>query len=134
MTDKLHATGLVDQGTYDPNDRLLAGEGPLKAEKHTLVTDAAHDLKRGCLLGYLTASDKVTLYDAGGAGGAEVAYGVLANDTDATAADAECMVYVEGLLSSNEIIAQTSGLASVSMTLKNDLRAKGIFLNTTLAA
>lgn len=131
MTDKIHATGLIDQGTYDPNDRLLAGEGSLKTEKMTLVTDAAHNLKRGCLLGRLTANGKATLYASGGSDGSENGYAILAGDADATAADVECIVYVEGPFSEQEILAQTTGL-SFTDALRAAMRDKGMFVRKVL--
>lgn len=128
-----HAKGYTSEGSSE-FERLIVSMDGYHAKKGVLVTDAAHDLKRGALLGYVTASGKYTLYDSGGAGGAEVGDAILAEDANATAADVEVEVIDAGNMSSTEIIAQTAGLASISRALEEELRAKNIILNTTLQA
>lgn len=130
MTDIIHAGGLTSEGTYDPSDKLFAGDFDAEERVETMVS--GQNLERGALLGLITASSKVAVYDSGAGDGTETAYAILANDTDASAADVECVVYVRGTFSEQEVIAQTAGLASVSDALRAACRSIGLFFRNTL--
>lgn len=129
MTDHIHA-GLTDEGTYNPNDVLFAGDFDAEERKETLIS--GQNLKRGALLGLISASGKATVYASGASDGSETAYAVLANDTDASGGDEECIVYVRGTFSEQEIIAQTAGLSSISAALRDECRGLGIYFRNTL--
>lgn len=132
MADLFHAGGLTDEGSFDPTDKLFAGDLPRQEKKIVIVTGQSDVLERGALLSVVTASGKGTLYDSGGSGGAEVAKYILAHQVDAQAADAEAIVYSAGCFSTQEVIDKTDGLASVSDTLAESLRDYGIHLRRTV--
>src|SRR5690348_9056987 len=76
-------------------DRLLAGDADdLVTRKVTLV--AGQTLVRGAVLGIITASGKYTLSASAAADGSQAPDSILAQDCDATAADAECLIYERG--------------------------------------
>lgn len=126
MVTKVHAEGLTSHGSFDPNDKLLAGDHPRVERKVVLIS--GQNLTRGTLLGKITASDKYTLYVAGASDGSEVARAILAMATDASGGDAQTIIYETGIFSEQEVIAQTAGVSSISVALRNQLQDVGIFL------
>ena len=85
-------------------DNLFAGKYPDVEEGGTLIT--GQNLTRGTVLGLITASGKLSIFDTANADGTEIPYGVLLESTDATAADEVCPVAVSGKF---QIDALTAG-------------------------
>lgn len=82
------------QETYSP-DNLVAGSGmSIATRSGTLIT--GQSLARGAVVGRITASGKLTECDPGASDGSQVAIGILVHDTDASAADKVCQIYVAG--------------------------------------
>jgi hypothetical protein len=81
----------VESQTYS-GAPLLAGHQPI-AVPGTL---AAGDLDRGTVLGKVTATGAWVQLDPNAADGSQNAAGILVDDTDASAAEEKCMVYVHG--------------------------------------
>ena len=107
-------------------DKLL-GEGPFKTFNRTLQAPEA--VVRGQALGFITANKTVTSFDAGGAGGAEVFYGIAVEDSDAAAGDAPISVYVGGeFLINGLIFSETGDTADIDFV--NAARDIGIILKT----
>ena len=105
-------------------DRLVASDGVgLLSEQITLLS--GQNQVRGALLGKVTASGKYILSLSAAVDGSEVPVGVLAEDTDASAADVSTMAYVRGDFDENEI---TFGTGHTAASVREDLRAKGIQL------
>lgn len=82
------------QGTHSyPN--LFAGDFPRVEEVGTIVSGAG-DLSAGTVLGKITASGKLQPVDDSKADGSENPYAVLAQDADASEADADAVTYLSG--------------------------------------
>lgn len=79
--------------SYDPT-ALFAGAFPVRQRVVTLASGAS--LKRGALLGRVTATDKYILSVATASDGSQVPAAILAADTDASAADVKTPAYFEG--------------------------------------
>ena len=74
-------------------------------------------LKRGAMLGKVTATGKYRLWNSQHSDGSEVFVAVLGCDVDARSADAKAFAYVEGSFDSSKLVC---GYGSVP---------KGVFLN-----
>lgn len=83
----------VTTETYDPN-ALLAGDYPRRLAKVTIASSAT--LTAGAVLGLVTASGKYLLSATGAGDGSETPKAILAQDADASAGDAEALVYLSG--------------------------------------
>jgi hypothetical protein len=108
--------------TFQP-DSLVAGLTQLVSWDFTLIQ--GQNLKRGALLGKITASGKLTLSLAAAGDGSQVPYAILLDDTDATAGDVNCGVYIKGEFDQNKIIYGTGHTAA---SVRDGLRDAGIFL------
>lgn len=116
--------------TYTP-DRLLAGCCCSVTDQVTLVSGAGA-LKRGTLLGKITASGKYVTCDSGGTDdGRRVPSCILAQDTDATSADKVAPVYLSGEFNSNAVIF---GGTDTADTHKATLRDANIYLKDPVKA
>ena len=105
-------------------DRLVASDGVgLLSEQITLLS--GQNQVRGALLGKVTASGKYILSLSAAEDGSEVPVGVLAEDTDASAADVSTPAYVRGDFDENEI---TFGTGHTAASVREDLRTIGIYL------
>lgn len=115
--------------TYAP-DRLVAGQNVrLVADGGTLAS--GQNLTRGALLGKITASGALALSLAAASDGSEVPYAILAEDTDASAGDKVCTVYLAGEFNPN---VMTFGTGHTASSVKDALRDAGIFLKTYVSA
>lgn len=65
-------------------------------ELEDIVILSGEDLKRGCLLGKVTASGKYQPYKPDAADGTETIAGVLGCDVDATEGDEPAFMYITG--------------------------------------
>lgn len=104
------------------------GNGTISREKVTVVSGAGV-LPAGRVVGMITASSKVTSYDADNGDGSETAYGILLNAVDATSADAAGVVirrYAE--VSANALDWASTNDAGDITAGKADLAALGIIL------
>ncbi len=84
--------------TFDPTS-LFAGEPPVRHRQITLLSGsngAGTPLKRGALLGRITASDKYKPSVATANDGSQTPIAVLASDTDSSGGDVNCPAYFEG--------------------------------------
>lgn len=112
--------------TSDPfaPDNLIAGNNHmLISRKVTLIS--GQNLTRGALLGKITASGKYNLSLSAAADGSQTPTAVLAEDCDASAADAECMIYERGDFNQN---AMTFGTSHTADSVRDGLRSKQITL------
>lgn len=111
------------EGTYTP-DNLLAGDSDdVVAIKGILA--AGNNLKRGTVLGKITASKKFTLSLAASNDGSQAADVILTHDADATTGDVEVLVYVGGQFNKNAV---TYGAGQSLDTVFDTLRGKGILI------
>jgi hypothetical protein len=115
--------------TYTP-DRLIAGLTQIVTENCVLLS--GQNLKRGTVVGKITASGKVTISASASSDGSQVPYGILLDDYDATAADlGGCGVMVKGEVNDNAIIL---GTGHTILTVHDALRDGGIFLKPSVHA
>lgn len=111
-------------------DNLLAGVFPVVTEKVTIAS--GENLKRGTILGIVTASGKYVAADStdtgGGATGTADPKAILLADVDASAADVEGVdVALSGEFNAAKLIAKAGstvagfkeGLREVSIFVKN---------------
>jgi hypothetical protein len=113
-------------GTFAPDDGLLVHDGT-NSRSITLIT--GQNLKRGSLLGRITASGKYTLSLAAAADGSEVPKVILAEDTDASAADKVTVAYFAGHFDENRVIFGTGQTAA---NTREALRDFGILLESSI--
>lgn len=103
---------------------LIAGNASLLISE-PIVLSSGQNLKRGALLGKITATGEYVLSLAASTDGSEVPSAVLVEDTDATAADAATVAYTRGdFIAQGVILGTGHTIASV----KPGLRDQGIFL------
>jgi hypothetical protein len=115
------------QGTFTPDNFLIGGDSPTVSRQITLIT--GQNLTRGAVLGKITASGKYNLSLSAAADGSQVPVAVLAEDTDATAADKVTVAYMKAIVNENRLILGTGHtLASV----REPLRDFGIYLQSSI--
>lgn len=110
-------------------DNLIAGVFPIVTETGTIVSGEG-ELKRGTILGVVTASGKYAAADSTDTGndatGTATPKAVLLQDVDATSADVEgVLVAFTGEFNSAKLIAKTG---STVAGFKEGLRAVSIFV------
>lgn len=120
--------GFSSEGAFVP-DNLHAGDFPIRTRKVTLIT--GQNLVRGSLLGIITASGKATLSASASADGSQTPNCILAEDTDATAADAEAVVYIAGDFNQD---ALTLGAGHTAASVREGLRDINIYLHKPVSA
>ena len=81
--------------TQETQDNLIGGNHPPVMIPITLASEEGN-LKRGHVLGRITASGKYGQYDNDASDGTETAVAILAEDADATSEDVKCNAYVHG--------------------------------------
>lgn len=114
--------------SYTP-DRLHAGDFPIRTLDVTIAS--GQNLTRGALLGKITASGKYVLSLAGAADGSQTPVAILAEDLDASAADAQGIVYVSGDFNENAI---TYGTGHTADSVRAGLRDLNIYLHKPVSA
>jgi hypothetical protein len=87
--------------TFAPND-LLVSDVPVINRNITVA--AGQNLKRGAVLGAITASDKFVLSASAAADGSQTPDLVLAIDCDATAGDVVTSAYASAAFDSTKLI------------------------------
>lgn len=122
------AQGFTDQGTYTP-DNLIAGEYPRVERVVTIANSAA--LTKGAVLGKITASGKYQLSASAAGDGSETPDAILAEDSDASAADVEAVVYFSGEFNES---ALSLGTGHTVDGIRAGLRDKNIYLRKNQAA
>lgn len=114
---------------YTP-DNLIAGTTQTVCDIVTIASGAS--LKRGAVLGKVTATGKYKLSASGASDGSQVATAILADDTNAASADVtNVAVYIKGEFASN---ALSFGVGHTADTVKDTLRDMGIYIKTTVKA
>lgn len=120
------AEGFTSEGTF-AYDNLYAGEFPRVELKVTIIT--GQNLVRGALLGKITTGGKYNLSLSAASDGSEVPAAILIDDTDATSADKEAMVFIAGQFNED---ALTYGTGHTAASVKEALAAKSIYLEKTV--
>lgn len=104
--------------TYTPGD-MIVGDFPILTEIVTIASGL--DLKRGAVLGAVTANDKHELA-ANQANGAQDPVAILATDANAASADVQATVYLTGLFDASKL---TFGTGQTAATLNKSMRDRG---------
>jgi len=118
----------VSSDTFVP-DQLIAGRFPLVTDTVTLVS--GQNLKRGAVLGKITASGKYTLSLSAAGDGSQTPAAILADDVNATGGDKQAGIYLAGEFNTN---ATTFGTGHTAASTKDGLRALGIYLKSVVNA
>ncbi|MFZ6761310.1 head decoration protein [Pseudoroseomonas sp. WGS1072] len=114
---------------YTP-DKLIAGLTQIATWNGVLIS--GQNLKRGAVVGRITASGKVTLSASASSDGSQVPFGILADDYDASAVDlGNVGVYVKGEFNENAVIL---GAGHTLVSVRDPLRDAGIVLKGSIAA
>ncbi|SOC48287.1 bacteriophage lambda head decoration protein D [Rhizobium subbaraonis] len=95
--------------TFSPND-LLVSDVPVITRNVTLIS--GQNLKRGAVLGNITASDKYTLSLSASADGSQTPGLVLAADADASGGDLVVPAYASGAFDSTKLVFGTGHTAA----------------------
>lgn len=109
------------------SDNLIAGDHPCVTEEVTVLS--GQNLVRGSLLGKVTASEKVVLSLAASGDGSEAPYAVLAEDVDASAADAKGVAYLSGEFNEDDV---TFGTGHTAASVRAGLRDLSIYLKSSV--
>jgi len=112
--------------TFDWKD-ILAGPFPLVSTEVTVLSGS--NLKRGTVLGLITASQKVVAVDDAAVDGSEIVHAVLSADVDATAGDLVGPAFLTGEFDSEKMIF--GGGPDVIADHIVNARAKSIFFKKT---
>lgn len=115
--------------TFVP-DRLIAGNAHLLAGRSITIL-SGQVLARGTVLGKITASSKYVLSLAAAGDGSQVPDLILAEDVNATGADASGIAYERGDFNA---AALTLGTGHTVASIRDTLRGKGITLITSIPA
>lgn len=121
--------------TYLP-DQLIAGNEHLVTETQTLAQQAAV-LARGTLLGKVTATGDLTVCVKTAADGSQTPYGILVDQTDATAGAVSCGVYVKGEFNVHKMTIDASwgaNLGAQFAALQDPARAVQLYLKQPIDA
>lgn len=110
---------------FAPVDALIVGEDQVISRQITLLS--GQNLTRGAVLGKITASGKYTLSAAAAGDGSQTPDVILAEDTDASAADKTTVAYFKGGFNSNKL---TLGAGHTVASILEGLRLKDIHLIT----
>lgn len=117
-------TASFSSSSYVPDNLVDGDTDDLLSRTVTLIS--GQNLSRGALLGKITASGKYTLSLSAATDGSEVPDAILAEDCDASAADAEALVYFAGRFIA---AALTYGTAHTAATVRDGLQdRRGILL------
>ncbi len=111
-------------GSFVP-DKLMAGNSVSVLVKGVTVASGQGILKRGSVLGIITASSKGKLCAAAAVDGSKEAKFILADDIDTTAADVVAQCYESGEFNKG---ALTFGSTDTPEMHEDELRKNGIFL------
>jgi len=111
-------------------DQLIAGRFPLVTDTVTIVSGSGV-VKRGTVLGKITASGKFTTCLNAASDGSQTPSVILADTVDATSADVSAGVYLAGEFNTN---AMTFGTGTTIANSKDTLRDSNIYLKSAVSA
>ena len=94
---------LVTETNY-AYDELIGGTYPHVLKGGGIIASGAGALKRGTVLGLITASGKYTVANTANEDGSQVGSAILADDVDATSADVNAEIYISGMFNREKLI------------------------------
>lgn len=110
-------------------DNMFYGTVSTVDEQGTVLS--GNNLARGTVLGRITASGKYVAVDSTAVDGSQNPYGILADDTDASSADAVGGIYLKGYFNENQLVF---GGTDTIADHKTALRDLGIYTKAATAA
>ena len=113
----------VSTQTYD---NLIAGTYPHLITAGVTIVSGAGELKRGTVLGKISASGKYTKSDSAQSDGSQVGSAILVSDVDAKSSDVKAEVFVSGMFNAS---ALTFGGSDDRTKQEDNLRQYGIYLS-----
>ena len=113
---------------------LLKQEAEKYFSRDVVILKAGQNLKLGTIVGKLTAEDKIVALDlTAQQTGAEIAYGVLIQDTDASAGDKETIIVArDATFASNALIWPKTITATEKTAVTNQLKECGILIRKAI--
>lgn len=99
--DKDLAAGGTVEATYATN-HLFAGDADVTTEEEVVVT--GQNLAKHTVVGKVTATGKLVALNTAAVDGSQVAYGILTQAANATAADVNVAVYTAGFFNHTELV------------------------------
>lgn len=114
--------------TFTP-DALLLSAANVRTKKRTLLS--GQNLARGAVLGIITTGDRMTLSASAAVDGSQVPRYILVEAVNATAGDAECIVYETGEFNGAALVL---GAGHTLATIEQGLRGNGIYFQTIQGA
>lgn len=112
-------------------DQLIAGDLKIVTHAGRTIVAGAGILKRGTVLGRITASQKYTIATSAASDGSQTPVALLVDDVDATSADALCGIYAMGEFNENAV---TLGVGITLAVAKAALELQNIYLKSALTA
>lgn len=120
----------VVQDAFIP-DLLIGGDLKIVTHAGRTIASGSGVLKRGTVLGRITASQKYTIATAAANDGSQTPVALLVDDVDATAADELCGIYAMGEFNQNVV---TLGVGMTLAAAKAALEAQNIYLKTAITS
>lgn len=117
-----------DAGAFIP-DNLFAGNELSVLTGGVTIAAGQGILRRGTVLGIVTASGKAVAVDKAAADGSNVPYGILTDDVDATT-ETNATVYISGVFNKNALFF--GGDTDTAADYETELRKLGIFLKNVI--
>lgn len=117
------------EGTFVP-DNLIADEAIAQTLKGITIASGQGVVKRGSVLGIITASGKGKLAAKASVDGSQIAKFVVAEDVDSTSADVVAQCYQSGSFNRKALIFAAGNTASDH---EDSLRQYSIFLKDNIA-
>jgi hypothetical protein len=114
--------------TFTP-DALLLSAANVRTKKRTLLS--GQNLARGAVLGIITTGGRMTLSASAAVDGSQTPRYILVEAVNATAGDAECLVYETGEFNGAALVL---GAGHTLATIEQGLRGNGIYFQTIQGA
>ena len=117
--------GVLTEGQHA--GEFISSEANKTRSRSTITLLSGEDLTAGAVLGLPTGTAKYVEYNPGNIDGSEVAVGVLFDNTDASAADVECVAILrDAEVNSAELQWFTGATGGEITTGEGELAAVGI--------
>ena len=116
-------------GTWSPDGLFAHDADSIIGKGITLIS--GQNLQRGTVLGVITASGKYTAATSGASDGSQNPTAVLAEDTNASAADVNTIAYFEGTFAEQKLIL---GSGLTIGPVRAALRSVGIYTDIIIPA
>jgi len=120
-----NADGLRNEGTYTP-DALCDRD---TIQRKAVISGGQGALKRGAVLGKVTATGEFVLSAAAATDGSEVPDRILAEDVDTTAGDVEAITFIAGKFNGKALIL---GAGHTLASIEAGLRDKNIYFESAV--